>query len=114
MTVLRDDRVTFTSENGVLTAFIRGEIDHHNAASVRRAVDMRMMSERPNELVLNLSGVSFMDSSGLGLILGRIAKGSELGVEVKVSNPTAAASKVLDLAGMERLVKTVKTGKNGA
>ena len=114
MAILGDERVTFTSGNGILTASVKGEIDHHNAGSVRQKIDIRMMSERPKELVLDLSGVSFMDSSGLGLILGRYARGSELGISVSVSNPTAAASKILDLAGMERLVKTVKSGKNGA
>ncbi len=114
MVISGDDRVVFTSANGILTASVKGEIDHHNAGAVRRKIDIKMMSERPKELILDLSGVSFMDSSGLGLILGRFAKASELGIPVSVSNPTAAASKILDLAGMDRLVKTVRTGKNGA
>ena len=114
MTVLKEGGVSFSSNGNRLIASIKGEIDHHNAGAVRQKIDLRMMSEMPGEVILDLSGVSFMDSSGLGLILGRYAKGEELGIVISVSNPTPAASKILDLAGMERLVKTVRNEKNGA
>ena len=114
MTMLKEGGVVFSSNGNILIAQIKGEIDHHNAGAVRRKIDLRMMSEMPAEVILDLSGVSFMDSSGLGLLLGRYAKGKELGIAVNVSNPTPAATKILDLAGMERLVKTVGNEKNGA
>ena len=61
--------------------------------------------QRPDELILDLSRVSFMDSSGLGLILGRYTKAVELGILFKVQNPTPQIRRILDLAGTERLIK---------
>lgn len=64
-----------------------------------------MFIQRPDELILDLSRVSFMDSSGLGLILGRYTKAVEMGIRFKVANPTPQIKRILDLAGTERLIK---------
>lgn len=88
-----------------LTIFLDGDIDHHNARIIRGKIDTKIYIQRPNELVLDLSRVNFMDSSGLGLILGRYAKTVELGIIFKVANPNPQIKKILDLAGTERLIK---------
>jgi len=88
-----------------LTVFLEGDIDHHNARQIRSRIDTKVFIQRPDELVLDLSRVSFMDSSGLGLILGRYTKAVELGINFKVANPTAQIKRILDLAGTERLIK---------
>ncbi len=88
-----------------LTVFIEGDIDHHNARAVRSRIDTKLYIQRPDELIIDLSRVSFMDSSGLGLILGRYTKATELGIVFKVANPTPQIRRILDLAGTERLIK---------
>lgn len=88
-----------------LTIYLEGDIDHHNARTVRSKIDTKIYIQRPEELILDLSRVNFMDSSGLGLILGRYAKAVELGILFKVANPSAQIKKILDLAGTERLIK---------
>ena len=60
-----------------LTVFIEGDIDHHTARQIRSRIDTKVYIQRPDELILDLSRVCFMDSSGLGLILGRYAKAVE-------------------------------------
>ncbi len=92
-----------------LTIFIEGDIDHHNARQIRSRIDTKVFIQRPSELVLDLSRVSFMDSSGLGLILGRYTKAVELGIDFKVINPTPQIKRILDLAGTERLIKIENT-----
>ncbi len=99
--------VEFLYSDGVLTAFVKGEVDHHNAKSARCAIDRELESCRPVHLALDLSGVSFMDSSGLGLILGRYNKASELGVKFTVRNPTSATMKIISLAGGERIFDVI-------
>ncbi len=88
-----------------LTVFLEGDIDHHNARLIRSRIDTKVYIQRPDELILDLSQVSFMDSSGLGLILGRYTKAVELGITFKVANPTPQIKRILDLAGTERLIK---------
>ena len=72
---------------------------------MRSKIDTKLYIQRPEELILDLSGVNFMDSSGLGLILGRYTKAVELGILFKVANPSPQIRKILDLAGTERLIK---------
>lgn len=103
-----DSNVKITRDGGVITAYVSGEIDHHNAKSARRRIDRELETSSPEELILDLSEVSFMDSSGLGLILGRYTKARDLGVEFSVRNPTEATMKILSLAGGERLITIIK------
>lgn len=89
----------------ILSIRVRGEIDHHTAASIRQGIDATLFEKRPSKLILDLSAVSFMDSSGLGLIMGRYSVMKELGGEMTVWNPSPETRAILTLAGMERLVK---------
>ncbi len=89
----------------LMTIRIRGEIDHHTAVSIRQGIDTLLYERRPRKLLLDLSAVSFMDSSGLGLIMGRFSVMRELGGELVVWNPSRETQSILHLAGMERMVK---------
>ena len=91
----------------ILSVHVRGEIDHHTAASIRQGIDATLFEKRPAKLILDLSAVSFMDSSGLGLIMGRYSVMKELGGEMVVWNPSTETRAILTLAGMERLVKII-------
>ena len=93
------------SVGSTLTVHIRGEIDHHTAADIRGRIDDMLFQRRPRRLVLNLSSVTFMDSSGLGLIMGRFSVMKELGGEMAVCDPSPETRSILTLAGMERLVR---------
>ena len=57
--------------DGVLTAQLSGEIDHHTAREIREAIDDASQQLKPYRLRMDFSAVPFMDSSGVGLILGR-------------------------------------------
>ncbi len=101
------DRASFVCDTapGLLTIRIRGEIDHHTAVRIRKDIDVLLYERRPQKLILDLSAVSFMDSSGLGLIMGRYAVVRELAGDLVVFNPSREIRGILRLAGMERMVK---------
>ena len=63
--------VTIQLENPCLTAVLDGEIDHHCARSLREEIDQAILDYEPHQLRLDFEKVTFMDSSGIGLILGR-------------------------------------------
>lgn len=96
---------THAYSDGVLEIKLVGEIDHHSAVSVRGDIDELVFETRAKKLVLDLSEISFMDSSGLGLIMGRYSLIKELGGTLILRSPTPAATKILSLAGMERVLK---------
>lgn len=83
---------------------VRGEIDHHTAARVRNGIDGALFEKRPRRLILDMSAVSFMDSSGLGLIMGRLSVVRELGGSLTVKNPSEAISRIIRLAGMDKIL----------
>lgn len=63
--------VTFSAADDVLYAYLAGEIDHDAAQGLRIQLDDALLTRSPRILVMDLGGVGFMDSSGIGLILGR-------------------------------------------
>ncbi|MGN1095142.1 MAG: anti-sigma factor antagonist [Eubacteriales bacterium] len=95
----------------ILIARLKNEIDHHSAVSVRLEIDTALFEKRPHALVFELSEVNFMDSSGLGLILGRYAKAKEIGCELIIKNPSARTEKILRMAGTDKMIKIVYDNK---
>ena len=94
-------------KDGALRAAIEGEIDHHSAVGIREKIDMLLFRHRPKRLILDLGGVSFMDSSGLGLVLGRVSLCQEIGAEVHLINADERTRKILSLAGVSRIENLV-------
>ena len=92
----------------ILYVSLTGEIDHHSAVGIRNDIDREIYKHAPKCVILELSGVDFMDSSGLGLILGRYRIATELGVSFSVLNPNIAAERILKLAGCERMINIVR------
>jgi len=107
-----DCKVTLELRGGELHAALSGEIDHHAARELRRKIDEGLYYYRPKTVALDLSAVTFMDSSGLGLILGRFTLARELGGELRIVDPCESVTKVLELAGTSRLIKIEKTVVN--
>lgn len=113
MCAARDRKPGFDSEftGTVLKVKLRGEIDHHSAVAVRSNIDDMIRTKRPMELIIDMSAVDFMDSSGLGLIMGRFNTMREIGGSVTVADPNPGIERIMSLAGLERIVKVVHTGR---
>ena len=109
MCAKRDRKPGFDSEfdGQELKIKLRGEIDHHSAAAVRTSLDEMIRIRKPKTLVIDMSAVDFMDSSGLGLIMGRYTAMQSIGGELCVLDPSPATEKIMNLAGLERII-TVK------
>lgn len=106
-----EKRFSYKFNDGILELKLMGEIDHHSAVSVRSEIDALIFDLRPSKVVLDLSEISFMDSSGLGLIMGRYALIKDFGGTLSLRAPTVAVMKILTLAGMERMIKIEKSIK---
>ncbi|MBQ7549191.1 MAG: anti-sigma factor antagonist [Clostridia bacterium] len=95
-----------------VTAFLDGEIDHHSASDIRREIDDAVRKYKPSTLKLDYSDVTFMDSSGVGLVMGRFRTLSAFGGKLIVSNLSAGEYKIMRLAGIEKIAKiTLKEDK---
>ena len=99
------------SRDRLLCVYLYGEIDHHGAIDLRRDLDALILRERPLRFVINLERIEFMDSAGLGLLMGRYRLMKELGGEMVVTEPNARVLKILRLAGMERFFEINRSAK---
>ena len=91
--------------DGVLEITLAGEIDHHGAVSVRSRIDDKISEIRPKKTVIDLSGIEFMDSSGLGLVMGRYALMQKIGGALSVKNPNERIIRIFEIAGLDKIVE---------
>lgn len=87
----------------VLTVYLSGEIDHNKASGIRTKIDGRISALRPKTLELDFSKVSFMDSSGIGLVMGRYRAVGLVGGRLKVVNIPPNLKRIFDLSGINSL-----------
>ncbi|MBQ8782939.1 MAG: anti-sigma factor antagonist [Clostridia bacterium] len=86
-----------------MTAYLDGEIDHHNAAFIREEIDNAVMASKPEVLKIDFDNVTFMDSSGIGLVMGRYRTLSMYGGKLIVSNLSPQFYRIMKLSGLEKI-----------
>ncbi|EHQ88133.1 anti-sigma F factor antagonist [Desulfosporosinus youngiae DSM 17734] len=89
-----------------LTLLIRldGELDMHTASALRQAIDSEIEKRGIRTVILNLQGVRFVDSSGLGVILGRYKKLLPVGGKLKITNVPPHIYKIMELSGLPKII----------
>ena len=92
-----------TFENGILTAYLEGEIDHDAAVVMRRQLDASVQTVKPRILCLDFAGVGFMDSSGVGLVMGRYRMMKLLGGSLYVVRVPERIYRIFAMSGLEGL-----------
>ena len=97
--------VRISVKGEVVSAYIEGELDHHNAASIRQEIDSAVEMNLPSLLVLDFSAVSFMDSSGIGLVMGRFRNLQPTGASLHITGTSPHIYKIMKLSGIEKLAK---------
>ena len=91
-------------EHGVV-ASLYGELDHHSAMQTRQSLDHIIAKYKDTDLVLDLKNLSFMDSSGLGVIIGRYKKLKSSGNNLFVRNASRQIDKVFNVSGLYSIIK---------
>ena len=95
----------FEKIGNVLVVSLIGELDHHSAEEVRVKIDDRISRENIRKLVLDFSGVTFMNSSGIGVIIGRYKKISMRSGEVNIISVSKSIKRVFELSGIFKIIK---------
>ncbi len=101
--------ISTSFQSGRLTIYLSGELDHHEARQALRVLDALLDDELPRGCALDLSALSFMDSSGVALIVRLQRRMAELGGRVWVENPARQPRRVIDASGVDRLVPVAMT-----
>lgn len=87
-----------------ITVSISGDIDHHAARELRLSIDEVIASSRPELLIMDMKNVGFMDSSGVGLILGRLRAVKAVGGELLVKNARKEIADVIGFSGLSYVI----------
>lgn len=88
-----------------LTVELKGELDHHAADRTRAALDELLKDESINEMILDMRNVSFMDSSGLGVVLGRYKTVSARGGKMAITGAGKSVDRIMRMAGVYALIE---------
>ena len=91
-----------------LYVYLSGELDEHSVSAVRAQADA-LIDEHAglSRAVFNLAGVRFMDSTGIGFLIGRYKKLQKYGMQMYLENPNAGADKILSLSGVYKLMPKI-------
>ncbi|MBQ6568731.1 MAG: STAS domain-containing protein [Clostridia bacterium] len=95
--------LTIKIDKKIITAYVSGEIDHHSAAALRNKIDTAVINLLPEVLYLDFSEITFMDSSGIGLIMGRYKLMKAQGGKLRVINSPPVIERMIKLAGISKL-----------
>lgn len=104
-------KVTSRYSSDRLEVQLNGELDHHTARQAASEIFDMIESELPRELMLDMGRLSFMDSSGIALILKVNRRLTEDGAKMTIVNPRPQAYKVLQAAGILRMIEVTSGGE---
>ncbi|MGL4774100.1 MAG: anti-sigma F factor antagonist [Clostridium sp.] len=99
----------FDLNNDKLIVNLMGELDHHSAEEVRVRIDDRIQREEVKKVILDFKGVTFMDSSGIGVVVGRYKKINAKGGALCITNINRSVNKVFELSGLFKVIKSYET-----
>ncbi len=97
--------MTVKKEGTKLYVLLGGDIDHHEAATFRAEIDNIIFEERPEKIIFDFSNVKFMDSSGIGLVLGRYRLIKELGGSLEVKGAGMHIAQIFKMSGVDKIIE---------
>ncbi len=101
--------VHYDRRGSTLTVMLFGELDENSAPEVRNSLDENITPTDTKRVVLDLSGLSFMDSTGIGVLVGRYRKFRSKSVAFFISEPNTTVDKILKLSGIYTIMPPIRT-----
>lgn len=97
-------QVKFIKKGTTLVVSIMGEMDHHSAEYVRQKIDSEIIKSSTKNVVFDFSKVSFMDSSGIGVIVGRYKNVQKINGKTLMSNVDTQMKKIFEMSGLLKII----------
>ncbi len=102
-------RLKLEVENNTLIIHLDGELDHHSTEEVREDIDNAIDSRNIKNIIFELSNMKFMDSSGVGVVIGRYKKIDKVGGVVGIVNSNPHVDKIFEMAGIYKIINKYDT-----
>ena len=97
-------KVKISYKGSTLIAGIIGELDHHSAEYIREKIDSELIKATTKNVIFDFSKVTFMDSSGIGVIMGRFKNVSKLNGKLSVTNVSNQMLRILEMSGLLKVI----------
>lgn len=98
-------KISLSTRDKTLIVNFNGELDHHSAEEMRKEIDKIYFEKRMKNIILDLTSLNFMDSSGIGLIMGRYKNVSDNGGKLYLINVSQRVEKILKMSGILKIVQ---------
>ncbi|MCX7843684.1 MAG: anti-sigma F factor antagonist [Clostridia bacterium] len=102
-------QIKFTSKGNTLIAGVVGELDHHSADYIRQKLDAELVKASNKNIIFDLSKMSFMDSSGIGIIMGRYKNIQKLGGKASLVGLSDQSRRIFEMSGLLKIVPAYET-----
>lgn len=104
-------KITYIKKDKRLIFEIEEDIDECCVQKIRRRIDNEIQRYMPKEVIFDFSNVSFMDSAGIGIIIGRYKLINMIGGELKIANVNTQIQKIFEMSGLLRLIPVEQKNK---
>ena len=104
--------INYNQMDKLLNVKISEEIDHHSAEKLKQKIDYEIETHMPKKVVFDFKGVKFMDSAGIGLIIGRYKLINMLNGELKLINVNRYTKKIFEMSGILSIIPIIEEGEN--
>ena len=94
----------FKDEDKLLVFKVKDEVDDCSVQKIRRSVDYEIQRYMPKRIIFDFDNVSFMDSAGIGLIIGRYKFAKMIGANLELANLTDSVKKIFEMSGILKLI----------
>ncbi|WP_458407273.1 STAS domain-containing protein [Anaerotignum sp.] len=101
--------LNFKKKNKTIIILISGEIDHHTSKELRRQTESALAQMGGRNIVFGFENVNFMDSSGIGMMIGRYKQLQALGGRIAIACANEKVLQIIKLSGLERLLPTFES-----
>jgi len=98
-------RITSRKKKGILVVSLEGELDHHTAEQVREYIDKKLEDPTIKNIIMDIKGLNFMDSSGIGVLIGRYKIISKRGGKVGLVNINSHIDRIFQMSGIYKIVR---------
>ncbi len=105
-------QLKFMGEQRALVAKVEGELDHHVAKEVREVIDREIKRTSAVNIIFDFSDITFMDSSGIGVIVGRYKLAKTLGGTVILFGASNQVRRIVEMSGIHKIVKIASSFEN--
>lgn len=95
------------SKADAVVAVFDGELDEASSMAVKKKLDMAIEMMRVQNFIFDFEQLTFMDSTGIGVLLGRYKKLKQKAVQIFISNPNSSVDKILNMAGVYTIIKKI-------